>query len=338
MRTKITPMALVLALMLAALAVWPVGLSLADTRTERVNKARAISNHIMGFTYDLYGLTPQAADVYAQAASLDPNSYLTQLRLGSDYARLGRFQEAIDHLVLVPALNPEDIQSHYLLALIYSTQKKFDSAAAEYEQILKSISPENPKNSEVYFYLGEIYYSQHQYEKAIVQFEKLLMIEPANVEMMYFLGALYVDVDRRDKAVEIFKKAMTINPDHDGVLNSLGYVYAEQGNNLDEAMSLIDRALVIDPDNGAYLDSLGWVYFKKGNYDEALKMLMKADAKIKDPAVYEHIGDVYMALKQEAEAKKYWRLSLGLEPDQKRILEKINRQEKNQAANISHQP
>ncbi len=326
-------MALVLIFMVTASAVWPARFSFADARMERINKARALSYHTMGFIYDLYGLTPQAADVYEEAVTLDPNSYLTRLRLGSDYARLGRFQEAIDHLVLVPALNPQDMQSHYLLALIYSSQKRFDNAAAEYEKILKSISSENPKNSEVYFYLGEIYYSQHQYDKAITQFEKILAIEPDHVEMMYFLGSLYVETDHRDKAVDIFKKAIAINPEHDGVLNSLGYIYAEQGNNLEEAMDLVGRALVIDPDNAAYLDSLGWVYFKKGNYVEALKMLMKADAKAKDPVIYEHIGDAYLALKQEAEAKKYWRLSLGLEPDQKHILEKINRLEKNQAAN-----
>ena len=335
MRTRIASIVLVLTLLVTALLVWPPRISFADTRMERVNKARALSCHIMGFIYDLYGLTPQAADVYEEAVNLDPKSYLTHLRLGSDYARLGRFKEAVDHLVLIPALNPQDIQSHYLLALIYSTQKKFDSAASEYEQILRSIPSDNTKSSEVYFYLGEIYYSQHQYDKAVVQFEKILAVEPENVEMMYFLGSLYVEIDRRDKAVDLFKKALLINPEHDGILNSLGYVYAEQGNNLEEAMSLVNRALTIDPDNGAYLDSLGWVYFKKGNYVEALKMLMKADAKIKDSAVYEHIGDVQMALKQEVEAKKYWRMSLELKPDQKRILEKINRQEKSQVVSGS---
>ena len=318
---------LVTAIMLAA---GPLAPAFADGKMDRITQSRALTHHMMGFIYDLYGLTPQAADQFEITAKFDPKSYLTRLRLGSDYARLGNFNQALNHLVLVPVLNPEDLQSHYLLALIYSTQKKIDKAAGEYEKILKSLSSADPKNTEVHFYLGQLYYSQRQYDQAIPQFEKILVIEPENTEMMYLLGSLYVEVNRRDKAIEILKRAMTIEPQNDGILNSLAYIYAEAGNHLDEALDLINRALMIDSENPAYLDSLGWVYFKKGHYAEALKALIKADALAQDPTIYDHLGDVYLALKQETEAKKCWHKSFDLDPSQKDILEKIARLEKNQ--------
>jgi tetratricopeptide (TPR) repeat protein len=317
-----------LALSVCLLSVVP---SFADGRVEKITKSKALAHYIMGITYDLYDLGAEATTEFEKAALLDPSSAATRLRLGADYARLGRLDEAINHLVLVQVLEPDDLQSHYLLALIYSTQKKFDKAAVEYEEILKSLTKTNPKNTDVYFYLGQLYYSQHQYEKAIAQFEKILTIDPKNVEMMYFLGSILVEAGKNDAGVQVFKKALAINPEHDGLLNSLGYVYAEQGQNLEEALDLVTRALKIDPGNAAYLDSLGWVYFKKGNYIESLKALMKAHEQAKDSVICEHLGDVYQALKQDNEAKKYWRKALEIEPNQKHILEKLGQIESRQS-------
>jgi tetratricopeptide (TPR) repeat protein len=330
----------ILSIILAAttFSVVPSGSSFADTPVERITKSKAIAHYMMGVTYDLYEMGAEATTEYEKAALLDPNVASTRLRLGADYARLGRLDDAVNHLVLVQVLDPEDLQSHYLLALIYSTQKKFDKAAVEYEKILKSLTKTNPNNTDVYFYLGQLYYSQHQYDKAIAQFQKILTIEPKNVEMMYFLGSIYVEAGQSQKGVDEFKKALAIDPDHDGLLNSLAYVYAEQGLHLDEALGLVNRALKIDPQNAAYLDSLGWVYFKKGDYVEALKALMKALDEAKDAVICEHIGDVYLALKQENEAKKYWRKSLELDPGQKHILEKIGQLESRQSKNDLYHP
>jgi tetratricopeptide (TPR) repeat protein len=133
-----------------------------------------------------------------------------------------------------------------------------------------------------------------------------------------------VEVKNRDKAIELFARAIKLKPDHDGCLNSLGYLYAEDGIKLDEAKELIERALKEDPDNGAYLDSLGWVYFKKGQYDQALSVLQKADTRLKDPLIYEHMGDVYFRLKKVEDAKKYWKLSLDLLPGQEQIIQKLH--------------
>ena len=255
MRIKSICTAILFCLLGAVLVVVPVRVVFSDEIAGRSAMTKAIAHHIMGATCDLYGLTVQAVGEYQQAASYDPGSYLTRLRLGANLVRMGRFDDAIKQLVLVPSLNPKDIQSHYLLALIYSSQKKFDNSVAEYELILKSLATESPDNVDVYYYLGQLYYAQHEYAQAIEQFKKILASQPQNAEMMYFLGSLYVEIDREDQAIDIFKKALAVDPDHDGVLNSLGYIYAEQGNNLEEAMRLVDRALAIAPDSAAYLDS-----------------------------------------------------------------------------------
>ncbi len=282
-----------------------------------------LTHYTMGLIYDAYGMSEEAVSEYKQVLQYNPESYHTRLKLGTNYARLGLLQEAVDELRLASTLNPEDLQARYLLALIYSTRKEFDLAAAEYEFILKSFTKSDPQNIEVFGYLGQLYYSQKKYEKALEQFEKMLEIEPKNADVMYVLGSLYLEVDKKQKAVEMFSQSIAIDPFHDGSLNSLGYLFAEDGTRLDEALDYVQRAVKIDPENGAYLDSLGWVYFKKQMYSEALDYLRQADEKLKDPTICNHIAEVYFALNKFEDARNYWQLSLELLPDQADIAEKL---------------
>ncbi len=297
--------------------------------------AVGLTHYTMGLIYDLNGLTEEAIAEYKKAAERDDDSYLIHLKLGASYARLGMMPEAIRELKLVSKYNVDDLQAHYLLALIYSTKKDYDLAADEYEFILKSFVKSEPQNIEVYGYLGQLYYSQKKFDKAIEQFERILTIEPKNAEVMYLLGSLYLDKNERQKAVDLFAKSIEIDPDHDGSLNSLGYIYAEDNVKLDEALEFVQRAVKIAPDNGAYLDSLGWIYYKKGMYDEALSHLEKADSYLKDPTIYDHLGDVYYEMNQPEKAKKYWRMSLDLLPLQEKVSEKLKRLEKGLTQNHS---
>lgn len=298
---------------------------------QRVAMAKSLAHYCLGNRYDLLEQTNYAVLEYEKAAQFDEGSYLIRLRLGMGYARLNMLSEAVEQLKLVHQLNPEDLQSHYLLALIYSNQKQYDKAGEEYEFILKTFSQAEPQNVEIYKYLGQLYYSQRKYDKAVEQFERILSFEPQNADVMYMLGSLYLEIDRKDLAIEVLKKSIGIDPEHDGSLNTLGYLYTEEGKNLDEAMDLITRALKIDPDNGAYMDSLGWIYYKKGMYEKALEILVKADGLIQDPVICDHIGDVYHKLNRMEEAVQYWELSLKLLPDQEEVSKKINTVKNSQA-------
>ena len=299
---------------------------------DRVALSKGLAHYMMGQVYDLLGFTNRAVLEYEKAAQFDDSSFAVRLRLGTDYARLNMLPEAIDQLKFVNKLNPDDLQSRYLLALIYSNQKEYDKAAQEYEIILKKFSAAEPENVEIYGYLGQLYYSQRKYDKAIEQFEKVLQLEPKNPDVLYLLGSLYIEVNQKDKSIDALQKSIEIEPMHDGSLNALGFLYAEENIKLEEAEQLVNRALAISPDNGAYLDSLGWVYFKKGEYDKAVETLKKADSVLKDAVIYDHLGDVYFKMNQADEALKNWELSIGLQPGQEKVIEKINNT-KNQHVN-----
>ena len=291
---------------------------------EKIITSKGLAHYAMGQVYDLLGLTKRAVLEYEKSAQFDSTGYLIRLRLGANYARLGVLARAVEELKLAATFNSEELQSHYLLALIYSTQKDYDKAAEEYEIILKSFSKAETQNIEIYSYLGQLYYSQRKYDRAIGQFEKILELEPQNTDVMYLLGSLYLEKGNKQKAIDILEKSIEIDPKHDGSLNTLGYIYADDNTRLGEAEQLVKNALKVSPDNGAYLDSLGWIYYKQGLYEKSLETFKEAEKFLEDPVILDHIGDAYFKMDIIEEARKYWKRSLELNPQQEKILKKLD--------------
>lgn len=294
-------------------------------------KSKALAHYIMAVACDLQGQTADAIREYEHAVAFNPAEPLPHLRLAAYDIRNGRLDKAVAQLKTVLNLSPQNFQAHYLLALVYSTQRKYDLAALEYEGILKTASKNDPDNLEIYTYLAQLYFSQNKYTEAIAQFNHIIELQPDNVSANYLLGSAYLEIKQYSKAKALFQKVLTLEPGQDGALNSLAYMYAQDGTNLDEALKMVRKAVAIDSSNGAYYDTLGWVLFKKGMNTEALMALQKAEVYVQDPVVYDHMGDVYKTIGESAMARKFWRKSLDLDPHQPQLQEKIEGLEKTQA-------
>jgi tetratricopeptide (TPR) repeat protein len=287
------------------------------------SQARGLAHYMMAVCYELNDQTPEAIGEYQRSVKANGLESAPRLKLGAYYLRLDRVDQATTQLKAVTRLDPGESQAHYLLALIYSSEHKYDLAASEYEIVLKYAAVNRPANTQAYLSLGQLYYAQGKLPQAIEQFSRIIKLEPDNTIALYLLGSVYADHNDSLKAIEIFRRVLELAPDNDEALNSLGYMYAEVGSHLDEALSLVRRAIKIDPLNGAYYDSLGWVFYKKGMYARALTALQKAATYIQDPLLYEHMGDVYKAQKNLIQARKFWRKSLDLDPHQDAVQKKI---------------
>jgi Flp pilus assembly protein TadD len=91
---------------------------------------------------------------------------------------------------------------------------------------------------------------------------------------------------------------------------------AEKGMNLAEAHELIQKAVRLEPENAAFLDSLAWVLYKLDRPQDALVPMLKAIEKAEkpDPTLYDHLGDIYAAMKQHDQAREAWSRALKVEP------------------------
>jgi tetratricopeptide (TPR) repeat protein len=140
----------------------------------------------------------------------------------------------------------------------------------------------------------------------------------------YYLSGVYVDLKMIDKATEHLQALLKKKPDDPTYNNDLGYIWADNDMNLAEAEKLIRKAIEEDrkerkripdltpeedKDNAAYLDSLGWVLFKQKKYEEARTYLEKAveDKEGQHIEIFDHLGDVHMALKDKDKAVAAWR-------------------------------
>ncbi len=288
-------------------------------------QAQGLAHYIMAVCHDLNGESALAINEYQESVKLNGLEPAPRLKLGAYYLRLNDIKAAQEELTAVIRLAPQDTQAHYLLALLYSSEHKYDLAASEYEIILKMAAKDDPHNLDAHLYLGQLYYAQAKYPQAIEAFVKILQFDPVNTSALFLLGSLYADTHEPMKAMGLFHQLLQLEPENSEALNSLGYMYADQGVHLDEAVRMIEKAIAIDPANGAYYDSLGWALYKKGRYTESLTALEKAASTIDDEVLYDHLGDVYQALKQYTQACHYWHKSLTLDPHQISVQEKIKK-------------
>ena len=99
--------------------------------------------------------------------------------------------------------------------------------------------------------------------------------------------------------------------------NYLGYTWAEKGIRLDQAETLVRSAVAADPENYSYLDSLAWVLYKRKKYQDAMEYILKAielcDSEITRGVLYDHAGDIFLALGDLEKAQTFWQKALQTE-------------------------
>jgi Flp pilus assembly protein TadD len=102
-------------------------------------------------------------------------------------------------------------------------------------------------------------------------------------------------------------------------------MWADRGENLSEARTMIEKAVKMEPENSAFLDSLGWVLHKLGQDQEAVKYIQKAIDHNDEPdaTLYEHLGDIYQALRKPDQARQAFQKAYSIKPSEQ-IQRKLN--------------
>jgi tetratricopeptide (TPR) repeat protein len=228
-------------------------------------------------------------------------------------------------------INPTRASSYMHLAELLLGPLKENERAMK---ILSEARQHFPGAPEIIYYLAIAQREAKHPEQAVATFEEALHeaeledSEMVNARFYFDYGAAAEAAGLYDKAADLFKKSIALDPASAAdACNYLAYMWADHNLHLDEAQELIKHALQLDPNNGAYLDTLGWLEFRQGKVEAALNDLLRAAQKMKhdDPVVFEHIGDAYAKLNQIAQAMETWQKALALDPQNKRLAEKIDR-------------
>ncbi len=285
--------------------------------------SNALSHYIVAATYERLGELDKAVDEYRRALKYDYSNPTIHLGLGSAYLKKENVAKAIEELNLAVQFNPEAVEPHAILALLYFSQSQLTAAGQEYEAALRKAVALEPLNSDIIKSLGFVYLQKQDLLAAEQAYKKVTSLSPKDAEAHFYLATIY---DERGDAPAVereLKAAIELKADYAEAMNYLGYWYVERGMNFDEAAALLEKAVALDPGNGAYLDSIGWLYFKQGKYDQSVALLEKAAAALQDPVIYDHLGDAYEKLRDHVKAKEAWRKSLDIAPENEGVRKKL---------------
>jgi tetratricopeptide (TPR) repeat protein len=240
--------------------------------------------------------------------NIQTRKLLVLRRMVQTQAKQGKIDEAmrvVDNLIKV---QPENWLTRELKGWVLREAGKYDEAAKTYEDVLDRITRDDRLDKDQKKDFGG--------------------------DIRYTLSGVYIDLKKVEKAVEQLRTLVKQDEDNPTYNNDLGFILADNDMALDEAEKLVRKALeedrklrkkagitgAEDHDNAAYLDSLGWVLFKRKKYKEALAPLLEA-VKYEDGQhveIYDHLGDVYLALGEIEKALEAWKKGLECQNVSKR--------------------
>ena len=265
---------------------------------------------------------PGAKEQFLKAMELEP----TNTRLSRYLARLcyqmGNLEEASSWLSRYLSFNPRDAAAYVELAYLRLEQGRWKDGIPFIKLAIELGNFEEPP-VEIWLALGMAYQIKEDYRDAEAIYRQVAAMVPQDMRAFVHLGAMYHRLHRFEEAERVYRDAFRINPDDPQVLNGLGYLYVDWGIRLEEAEVLIRRALFQDPQNSAYLDSLGWAYFRRGRFQGSLEFLQEALLENADPEIFEHLGQVYLSLKDGKAAKAAWEKALKLKPKDSRLIRQL---------------
>ena len=272
------------------------------------------------FDFAKAGKYEEAIAEWKKALELSPNDDKAHHNLGLLLVSQGKFEEAIPHFEKTLAINPRYPGAHGSLGVALIGAGKTAQATGEFEKAIEI----DPASAEAHNNLGRALAGQGKLDLAIAQFEKALEITPGAAAIHGNLAIALEKAGRGDEAIAHFRKALEIDPDSPDVHQNLARALAERGR-FEEAIPQFEAALRGGADNAEVHNGLAVALVRQGRAEEAFSHLEKAVALAPDFAeAHFNLGDALYYLRgKTAEALAEWRQALRIDPDQLQVLNEL---------------
>ena len=262
-----------------------------------------------------------SARVFAHAALyLNPNLIETKFLIAEINVRHKQYNTALEYYKSIPKENEHYLQAQYEIVDIYDETNRLNEAF----KLLDSLS-NNQTDVDTLMKIGDLYRHQEKYKDALKAYQKAYDVLGDTVpdeywHLHYVLGIAYEQTDNWPKAEKHLKASLAMRPDQPFVLNYLGYAWADQNIHLEEAQEMIQRAVNLKPNDGYITDSLGWIMYRTGDLVNATRVMERAVQLLPyDPTVNDHLGDVYWQVGRHREARFQWKRAINHSKDPEQI-------------------
>lgn len=237
----------------------------------------------MGEAYSLDGNSQKAVDSFKMTLVYDQNSPAVNMRLATEYLKLGMISESLVQAEEAVNKDPKNVDAHLLVGGLYSSTKAFSKALQQYETVMKL----QPGNTEAPLYIGALYSEQKQSEKAVKYFESLIKNPDYSSPHMahYYIGRVRMEQPEakfQKMAEESFKKSLQLKPDFADAVLSLGVLYNKQKKD-DKAITMYREFQKQNTPSPRVAEVLAQMYIDRSDYDNAYEQLEVVESESDEP-------------------------------------------------------
>lgn len=249
--------------------------------------------------------------------------------LFSDYlAAKDDMKGAAEQMDYAVNLDPTDAQAWNRLLVLNIISENYEAAIAAGDRAIEL----NPNDIELYGYIAPAYYNIKQYDKAIEVYKKALAaVDSTDTEhRSMFLGGMgdaKFSMGDTIGAFALYDQAIEIDPNNVSILNNYAYFLTLCNRDLDKAERMSAKTVQAEPQNATFLDTYAWVFYKRKEYTMAQLYIEMAIKNERRPSsdIYDHYGDILLAVGDKQEALKQWKKALELDAGNKELLEKVEK-------------
>ncbi|HXJ91968.1 MAG TPA: tetratricopeptide repeat protein [Terriglobia bacterium] len=220
--------------------------------------------------------------------SLD-RSAASLLERGIQLEQAGRLEDAIAAEEKAVQLNPELMQAHVNLIILYGQSGDFQKAEEHYQTALK-LNPD--KYPDAYYNYGVLLVKEGKLDEAQAAFASALKTNPVYADAHNDLGYILERQGKLEEAASEYRKAAEERPDFRKAHFNLARLLVNQ-QRYSEAIEQLQQTLTpVDADTPSYLYALGAAYGRAGDHRQAIKYLQQAKDQAAAYAQKELLADI----------------------------------------------
>ncbi len=241
-----------------------------------------------GFAKYTEGKYNEAIATFLKADSTRPLAKLL-FYLGSSYAALNDYLNAINALQKSVGLEPNNSGNRYQLARMFAQSGLANDAAREYLAITQTDTSYLP----AFFQLGLIHTDRRQFREALQLNRYIINNNPRDFLAYYQAASSYVSLGENDSARMAIDSCLSINPKYIPAINLSASLYFSK-KNYHEARQQYLLASVLRPEKADFIFKVGLCEAKLDSHTLAIESFKKAIALDSlDESYYANLGQAY---------------------------------------------
>ena len=228
----------------------------------RENRMDAESCYMLGSTYAELGTFTEAVSQFRSAIQLQPDAFIAHCALGSALNELANHTEAEQCFRNALRIKPDNPDILAALANTLILQGRHDTA----EKVLHTALRLAPASANTLHTLGSIYQLRRQLNMAVDYYTRSLEINPDQPRTHNQLGYAMYTLGKIREAIHHYREALRLAPRYSEAYLNLGYSLLLTGD-AEQAQSAFNQVLVIDPDNLDAIAAVAILLDNKGDFE-----------------------------------------------------------------------